>query len=227
MEVRQDQISHWGSYDAVDHGYDARRDDLAAAGMGALGQSPAPFAIPAAGAPDLRQVVAPEVRGRLQYVRSDLQQALQHALGFTAFHPTGGGGPGQVGTVVPLLGAGEGTSWTQAAALQGNAVLLNLASVQTGQPQFRVVGGGGSEVIVAQLAGVGGPEVIVSIGPQLEAAAQGLGVTPPLPQPWAPGPSPVPATASTPIGAVLLVAGGVVGVGAILYFAGKALGRRS
>ncbi len=199
MEVIENgPLNHWGSYDAVDHGYDNRM-------LEAMGQPPPPTL------PDLSTLTAPEVRGNLQYVRSDLQPILRNLLNMTEVVPLPASDEQTIRPATSMVGQ----PWVERAVQEGNAVLFHRATAQSTQPVFTVANDPG---VIARIANPGGPTVIVAIAPGMEQAAQLAGGSGPPPPPMVPGPPPpaVPAPAAI-VGAGVLVA--VVLVGGVTWWA--------
>lgn len=192
MEPIQKTEKHWGSYDSVDHGYDERSKWASAARQQGVGQSPFP-GVAGGATPDLRAVVAPEVRGNLQYVRQDLAPMLRSILNMTEFVPEAG--PGVVRGTAKVAPIPPAQPWLESAIANGGAVLLELASVQEGKPIFVI---DNEPANIAVLANAGqkppvpaGQFVIVSISPQTEAAARSAaGPQAPPPEPGPPPPDP-------------------------------------
>lgn len=223
---------HWGSYQSVDHGYDNRVREVA---MGTLPSLPSLQG----SAPDLSALVFPEVRGQLQFVRSDLQPHLVAALNMTDFVPTSG--PHVTQGTIQLTTSVVGQNWLQAEVGAGGAVMVDILSVTQG-PVTPSGGAAGPMFVlskdpqeIARFARPGGPLLIVAIAPGMEAAAQQ--VVPPAPAPAppvppAPGPSPGPPPAPPPPSEIppeALWGGGAVilGLGAFLaYYLISAKGKK-
>ena len=189
---------HWGSYQSVDHGYDNRVREVA------MGTPPSLPALPGS-APDLSALVFPEVRGQLQFVRSDLQPHLVAALNMTDFVPTSG--PHVTQGTIQLTASVVGQNWLQAEVGAGGAVMVDILSVTQGPVTPSGAAAGPMFVLskdpqeIARFARPGGPLLIVAIAPGMEAAAQQAVPPTPVPVvPPTPGP-PVPPPPGPPPGA--------------------------
>jgi len=183
---------HWGSYQSVDHGYDNRVREVA------MGTSPSVPPGPGVTGtlPDISALLAPEVRGQLQFVRSDLRPHLVALLNMTDLVPASGPFVTQ-GTIQPTTSV-VGQNWLQQEVGEGGAVMVDVQSVVEAPPLF-VLSKDPQEI--ARFARPGGPLLIVAIAPGMEAAAQQAVPPTPVPVvPPTPGP-PVPPPPGPPPGA--------------------------
>ena len=210
-----EDLRHWGSYDAVDHGFDART-------QGPIGRARRQAAFGTVVPVDPMQVLTAvpgasyyEVRGKLQYIRQELQPAFLNALAPTEFVPTGSAQSGsQAGTIRVSLST-AGPAWFNTAVENGAAVLLDLATATSTEPIFVI---SADPSFVGSRARAGGPYVIVAIPPALDAQAQAQ-VPQPVPVPPPPSGRPSVPTQGGEVPWGMLLAGGLLlaGVGYLVF----------
>lgn len=129
---RGDRPAHnWGDYQFVDHGYDQLAADPTAGIAGKV--------------PGLDQLTAVEMRGRLQFIRSDLKPALVQALAFTSlgFPPEAPVAPGTprrpcVQGFAEVLLTGQTDDWISRYVGSGNVVLMALLEATQGKGVFMI-----------------------------------------------------------------------------------------
>lgn len=191
---------HWGDYQfGVSHDHEQ------------LSQDPMLPAVNAQAVPKLGQLAAPEVRGGLTYVRSDLRSSLLQALQFTEYQPASSGAV-SYGYALPSL-SGIGSNWVQQAVASGQAVLINLQVAQS--QSIAQIALTADPNALLELAGARGESpgswAILDGPPQL---LQAVGPAPAV----APAPAPAPAAAAvdTPSWVVPVVVGGL-GIAALVF----------
>lgn len=228
MEIVDNQGErHWGSYDAVDHGYDARMQSP----FGQEQQSMlVPGAQPAAVAPDWQQLLAGAVeqRGNIRVLTGPAAQAVITASAFMTAPPQPPGTSGSTTWVAqPLINP---NAWAQSFLGSGYTVLIDVMSppAQDGSRKLAIVAPGPNAAAeVFELSGPAGPlnpsgPFAVVDGPQqvLQAAA-GMQPTIPAPPPGSVPPVP-PQQAGMSTGMkVALGVGAVAVIGGVLYAVNK------
>jgi len=211
-----DDLKHWGSYDAVDHGFDART-------QGPVGRAQRRAALGTVVQPPINPMGmlsvpgATEVRGNLRYVNSALQPSFLNALAPTEFIPQGPPQQGYQQGTIRLSASTAGPAWYNDAVQNGAAVLLDTESIALAEPRFFI--SADPAFIGSRARANGGPAAIVAIPAALEAQAQAA-VPQPIPgPPPVPGPPPQPGAASTAVPWVPLAIGTavLVGVGVLVF----------
>ncbi len=188
---RGDRPGHnWGDYQFVDHSY----DQLAADPTTDVGVA----------IPGLNQLTAVEMRGRLQFIRSELRPSLIQALGFTSLvlpsqSPPPPGSPPKpcVQGFAKVLVTGQTDPWVSRAVASGNVVLMALLEATQGKGVFMLCKDVKKVVELATAGYVGGDlpamphgwAIVDGPAQLLDAAVSASQPAPPMPeQPLQPPP---------------------------------------
>jgi hypothetical protein len=216
---RGDRPGHnWGDYQFVDHGY----DQLAADPTTDVGTM----------IPGLNQLTAIEMRGRLQFIRSDLRPALIQALGFTSLVlpsqvavPPGTPSKPCVQGFAKVLVTGQTDAWIARAVSGGSAVLMGLSEALQGKGSFMLCTDVRKIVELATAGYVGGDlptqphgwAIVDGPAQLLDAAVAASQPQPQLPVPAQPAPEPGLPDWVLPVG----IGVGALGLIALVVTSGK------